>query len=184
MFGSSHRRARQRGQSLVELALITPVLLIILMGLVQFALIFERQIGIDNAIREAARRAATLETKTDAAAQANATWTLGQVQSLLMNVQSYEASKDLIEVCIVTPASNPTDASGTAQVVVRIKDAYSHPLFLPIVSLILDPIDGVTDNALLASSSTEFHVEQSSPAPNVINGGVARSNGVNTLCTP
>ena len=37
---------------------------------------------------------------------------------------------------------------------------YKHPLFLPIITQILDEIDGVQDNKLLASASAEFRVEQ------------------------
>ena len=70
------RRGRQSGQALLELALVAPILILLLAALVQFALIFERQVGISNAVREAARRAATYDAKTPAEAQANAVWTL------------------------------------------------------------------------------------------------------------
>jgi hypothetical protein len=61
--------------------------------------------------------------------------------------------------------------------------SYRHPLFLPIVDLILDGIDGVTDQSLTASTSTEFHVEQ--PGDNSVGiGGVARFPADFTPCTP
>jgi Flp pilus assembly protein TadG len=176
---------RQFGQAVIEFALVAPILILLLAALVQFGLIFERQVGINNAVREAARRAATYDTTTGAAAQANAVWTLAQLQSLLGNSQTHEASRDTIEVCIVTPASNPVDASGITQVVVRITESYRHPLFLPIVDLILDGVDGVTDRSLKASTSTEFHVEQTStPVPAVGTGGAARFPADMTPCTP
>jgi len=154
-----------------------------LAGLVQFGLIFETQIGINNAIREGARRVAAIAAPNQAAAQANATWALGELQTALGNAQSYSASQSDVEVCIVNPSVNPNDASGSVQVVVRIKVVYRHPVFLPIVDLILDRIDGVGDRALSASNSTEFHVEQ--PGSNSVGiGGVARSNGVSSPCTP
>ena len=65
-----------------------------------------------------------------------------------------------IEVCIGTPAANATDPAGNHQVDVRIKVWYRHPLFLPIVDLLLDNIDGTSDQSLLATNVTEFHVEQ------------------------
>lgn len=173
----------QSGQALLELALIAPILIMLLAGLVQFALIFETQIGINNAIREAARRAAALAAPDDATAQVNADWTLAQVKLLLANAQNHDASFDTIEVCIVRPSAYPTDPSGNPQVVVRIKDTYRHPVFLPIVSMILDGIDGTADGRLAASNSTEFHVEQTGTIT-VSNGGVARSPAGGGFCTP
>jgi Flp pilus assembly protein TadG len=159
--GDARKSSRESGQALLELALVAPVLILILAGLVQFALIFETQIGIDNAIREAARRGATASTPDVATAQTNANWTLTQVQGLLGNSQNHTASRDSIWVCFFTPTgSKAQDPQGNYQVDVRITDAYKHPLFMPIVDLFLDGIDGVTDQSLLATSTTEFHVEQ------------------------
>jgi Flp pilus assembly protein TadG len=171
---SADRRG-ESGQALLELALVAPVIILLLMGLVQFALIYERQVGITNAVREAARRTAALDVTSPALAQTNATWALGELQTLLNNAQAHEASRDTIEVCIGTPAVNPNDAAGNAQVMVRITDSYKHPLWLPIVTQILDGIDGVNDESLAASTVAEFRVEQ--PGPNNVGGQYARSNG-------
>jgi Flp pilus assembly protein TadG len=154
-------RSGESGQALLELALVAPILILLLAGLVQFAFIFERQIGITNATREAARRAATFETPDAATAQANADWALAQLQTLLGNSQTHDATRDRIEVCIFTPlAPDNVDVAGNAQVVVRITEQYRHPVFLPIVAQILDGIDGVIDQSLLASTSSLFRVEQ------------------------
>ena len=186
--GSGTRPGKQSGQALLELALVVPVILLLLLSLVQFAVIFERQIGITNAIREAARRTAALTTKDDATAQTNATWALGEAVALLGNSQTHESSRDNLEVCIVTPASpDDVDVAGHTQVVVRIKDVYKHPLFLPIITQILDGIDGSQDDSLLASATVEFHVEQqdyTTEANLPGGGGAARSNGTTTPCTP
>jgi Flp pilus assembly protein TadG len=181
--GAARRSSRESGQALLELALVAPVLILILAGLVQFALIFETQIGIDNAIREAARRGATLDTDMSNM-QANAYWTLGQAQTLIAaSVQNYSTTRDTLEVCFFTPTAKPTDPSGKAQVDVRVSDSYRHPLFMPIVDLILDQIDGTPDQSLTASSRTEFHVEQTSATPVDIGpGAAARSNGVTGVC--
>jgi len=162
--GAARKPGRESGQALLELALVAPVLILLPGGLVQFALIFERQIGIDNAIREAARRGATLDTDTTNM-QANAAWTLDQARTLLANSQNYETNRSSIEVCFFTPAAHPTDPASKSQVDVRVTDAYRHPLFLPIVSIFLDPIDGSNDQSLLATSRTQFHVEQTSTTP-------------------
>mgnify|MGYP001005131066 CR=1 FL=1 len=47
-----------RGQSLVETAIILPVLILIVMGVIEFGLIFNKYIIITNASREGARKAA------------------------------------------------------------------------------------------------------------------------------
>lgn len=167
-----HVRANgERGQALLELALVAPILILIIAGLVQFGVIYERQIGINNAIRDAARISATWESKSDATALANAGSTLTKVRALLSNAQTYDESQMKIEVCIGNPSANPTDPSGQHQVDVRIKVWYRHPLFLPIVDLILDRIDGTSDGALEAANVTEFHVEQT--GDNAINSQVA-----------
>lgn len=48
----------ENGQTLVEFALILPILLLLVMGIIQFGIIFSAQIGITNAAREGARAAA------------------------------------------------------------------------------------------------------------------------------
>jgi Flp pilus assembly protein TadG len=146
---------------LIELAIIAPILILIIAGLVQFGVIWERQIGIDNAIRDAARISATWEAKDTGTATSNATATVAKVRALLQNAQTYDESRMTVEVCIGTPSAHPLDPASKHQVDVRIKVQYRHPLFLPIVDLILDGIDGTSDQALLASNVTEFHVEQS-----------------------
>jgi Flp pilus assembly protein TadG len=154
------RGTGERGQALLELAIIAPVLILLIAGLVQFGVIFERQIGINNAIRDAARIAATWESKDTTTAGTNATAAVAKLRSLLGNAQTYEEARMTIEVCIGTPSANAMDPAGNHQVDVRIRVSYRHPLFLPIVDLILDGIDGATDQSLAASNQTEFHVEQ------------------------
>jgi Flp pilus assembly protein TadG len=133
---------------------------LLLGGLAQFGMIFERQIGINNAVREAARRGATQATADQAHAASNASWTLTQLQSLLANSQDYDstAAKNL-QVCFQN--SGTTDPAGNQQVVVTVSAGYEHPLFLPLINVIIDGLDGSTDNALYLSTSSTFRVEQS-----------------------
>lgn len=51
----SDQRASERGQALVELAIVAPVLLLFVLGIVLFGRIFEAKAGIAAAAREAAR---------------------------------------------------------------------------------------------------------------------------------
>jgi Flp pilus assembly protein TadG len=52
--------ARQDGQSLVEFALILPVILMLLLGLIEFGFVFAHDQGLEYATREGARTASAL----------------------------------------------------------------------------------------------------------------------------
>ena len=56
----------ERGQSLVEYALILPVLMILLVGIMEFALVALDYATLSNAAREGARAAAVVSTDADA----------------------------------------------------------------------------------------------------------------------
>ena len=95
----------------------------------------------------------------------NATWTLGELQTLLANLQGYDAGNDRgLQVCFYTPASpDDTDPVGNKRVLVKVDAGYAHPLFMPIVSQILDGMDGLGDDALRGDVSSEFEVAQTDP---------------------
>jgi len=63
---------RQEGQALVEFALVAPVLLLILFGIVEFGLILFNQHVITNASREGARFGIVVETPRRTAAEIEA----------------------------------------------------------------------------------------------------------------
>lgn len=50
-------KVNEKGQSLVEFALLLPILLLILMGIIQFGIIFNGQVTVTSAAREGARLA-------------------------------------------------------------------------------------------------------------------------------
>ena len=156
----SAEQSRSRGQALVEFAFVAPIMVLIFAGLVQFAFIYERQIGIENAVRDGARRAATYETVDDTDANVNGpfVWDLVWGPSGIMdNAQGYQNTSPPAqdrEVCY----STNTVPTGKTGVLVRVSMGYSHPLFLPIISAILDPIDGANDGALRVDTMSEFQV--------------------------
>ncbi len=51
-------KKNSRGQSLVETAIVLPIILLIIMGIIEFGLLFNNYIIITNASREGARKAA------------------------------------------------------------------------------------------------------------------------------
>lgn len=59
------RKSRQRGQSIIEFALLAPVLLILFMGMFDFGWILHQQIQMDNSTRLGARRGAVGDTNTE-----------------------------------------------------------------------------------------------------------------------
>lgn len=64
------RKARlygQKGQSIVETALILPIIILILTGIIDFGLMFNNYLVITNASREAARNAAVGATDAEIA---------------------------------------------------------------------------------------------------------------------
>jgi Flp pilus assembly protein TadG len=63
---------RQEGQSLVEFAIVAPVLLLLLLGIVEFGLILFNQHVITNASREGARFGIVVETPRRTAAEIEA----------------------------------------------------------------------------------------------------------------
>lgn len=154
----------QAGQALLELALVAPILILLLVSVVQLGVIFQRQIGLENAVREAARRGASLDT-TSINAGLNAAWTLGELQTILANVQGHAVAQERdLQVCFYTPTSpDDTDPIGNKRVVVKVDAGYAHPLFMPIVGQILDGFDGANDSALRGDSSSEFEVAQVDP---------------------
>lgn len=63
--GASRIKEKKRsGQSLVETALILPILLLLLTGIIDFGLFFNGYLVISNASREGARHAATGDSDT------------------------------------------------------------------------------------------------------------------------
>jgi Flp pilus assembly protein TadG len=55
---TTHDRRNERGQALIELAIILPVFLLLLLGIVQFGSVFRDYIALTDATRVGARQAA------------------------------------------------------------------------------------------------------------------------------
>ena len=51
----SRLKKDQKGQALVEFALILPILILLVMGIIEFGIIYHTQLVLDNASREGAR---------------------------------------------------------------------------------------------------------------------------------
>ncbi len=166
--------ARPNAQALVEFALVLVPLMLILGAVLQFAFILGGQLGLTNAAREGARFAAVSQT-TSSNVATNAAAVIAKLEAsggtppsglLARNVQAYvpgdlvTAGANATQVCY----SSYLDESGAWSVRVKVDIVYGHPLFIPLISEILDLFDGTADNRFRLSASDEMRVENP-PAP-------------------
>lgn len=176
--GRTRSRHLVRGQALAEFALILPILALLLLSIIQFAFIFAAQLGVTNAVREAARLAAiTTPTLTTAQANGSATsngarvyaaLTDGSTGFLKENVFAYNPGS------LVTSGTgdtricywHSTDTASKDIIVVRVEASYIHPLFIPLLSGLLTGLDGDSgDGGLRVGSSEEMRVENDEIVP-------------------
>lgn len=124
----------RKGQTLVEMALILPVLLLLIFGIIEFGRIFNAYLIVSNASREGAREAAVGSTYDDISNEINdITSTLGTVE-------------------VTFTPTNEDDRVQGESVVVTVK----YPL--PIITPIIGPM--ISDsNSLDIESSTTMRVE-------------------------
>ncbi len=157
-----HARRRDRhqaGQALTEFALIAPLFFLLLFAVIQLGFLMGGQVGFTNGVREAARYAATVPTAT--AAQVRAELVNNQLPKAIPGYRSANlvAASTTVTYCYYP---NPNNVAGTYpsfSLRVIVTAVYRHPLFVPLVSNILDFIDGSADSALTATAREEMRVE-------------------------
>jgi hypothetical protein len=124
----------KNGQSLVEMAVVLPILILILMGIIEFGRIFNAQLILQNLSREGARYAAIGKPDHETIQM------LSQQSSLL-------GSSGSIGITIKPSFSNRTRGES-----VTVKVEYSIPLLTPIPAVIIQ-------NPLPLSAQTVMRVE-------------------------
>lgn len=88
MFRVFKIKKNDEGQSLVEFALVLPILLLLIMGIIQFGLVLSGYVTISNAAREGARvgiieqNATSINNKVDEAFDTSPTLTLTSVANI------------------------------------------------------------------------------------------------------
>ena len=124
------RFRRQRGQNLVELALLMPILLWFCLGLVDFGRVFYTQVGLANAAREAARYAAATAPACNESlidAKARAEQTALSLTDNMITVDCSQADRRTVHITFafepITPfvanALDNPDGSGTIRLTTR-----------------------------------------------------------------
>jgi Flp pilus assembly protein TadG len=166
---------------LLELALVTPILALLVMAIFQFAFVLETQMGLENAVREAARRVAAAVPPTTpgqywVGAGSLQEWAQAQLCGdatppcdaglLRQNVQAFEGSRLTTDPPTVKFCSyQVTTASGTqTQYRVDVSLSYSHPLFFGPMGLFTDSIDGNPNQAWDLGVSAQMRLEKIDPA--------------------
>jgi Flp pilus assembly protein TadG len=156
-----HLRARQKGQSLAEFALVLPPLVAILLGIIQLGFIFNAYVTVANAAREGAR--------------AGSVWVADQTASQLSNdgartayVQAVvNGSLGLLDpanaTTTVTPIIDGSACRGTAgdtrrkDQCVRVHVEYCLPLIIPLIDTLLgSPQCGIIDHRLAIPAESQM----------------------------
>jgi len=124
---------RKRGQAIVETALILPIIVLILMGIIDFGLMFNNYLVINNAAREGARNAAVGTSDTN-------------VKNMILNMTS------TLDHTKMTTTIYPSELLRKKGEEVIITIEYDNKLITPIISAIVP-------NPLHLKSKTVMRIE-------------------------
>jgi len=122
MFRNEHEGHRDRGAAAVEMALVLPLLLVMVIGIIDFSRIFNGQIQLSQAAREGARIAALGApagfSTTDVSTRTNAALTNPALQGGV----AVTTTVDVVNIsgATVTPNAVCADATNFSQVTISI----------------------------------------------------------------
>jgi hypothetical protein len=168
-----HRRrttGNESGQALLELALVTPILILLVMAIFQFAFVIESQIGLTNAVREGARRIAATEPPAQPAWTGSGSmteWVQEQLCGdltppcdgglLVLNVQAFDGTKLWTDPPAVTFCSYT--AAGITNYRVQVDVRYKHPVFFGLMAFATDFVDGTQNGSWDLAASAQMRLE-------------------------
>lgn len=166
---------RESGQALLELALITPILVLLIMAIFQFAFVLQTQMGLTNAVREAARQLAATEPNGAPNWTAMEQWTQAQLCGdlstpcdgglLVENVQAFDGARLWADPPTVTICSYSVESVGgpVAQYRVKVDLTYGHPVFFGPLGFATDAVDGAPNGDWDLSVSAWMRLENIDP---------------------
>jgi Flp pilus assembly protein TadG len=159
-------RRRTRGQALTEFALILPVFLAILLGIMQFGILFWAQVTATSIARDTARFAVTQ-------AKCGTPWTTAEVGTTTLAIQSFGAANatqsGLLGPALTAPevavayqiptgaTCAPQDASKVVTVLITV--AHPIPLFVPIMDRLLATSCSSSGCTRTITASVQMRVE-------------------------
>lgn len=151
-----------RGQAMAEFALILPIALLVLFGIIQFGFLFASQIGMVNALRETARYGSTAPVSDAAAANTTSdnvcTYMLG-ASGAMAKMPGYEPAFAGPASVTYTSYTDPHAGTPTYSVRMSVYTEYRHLLLVPLVNVILDGLDGAGDGRFRLGALETMRVE-------------------------
>jgi hypothetical protein len=166
---SRHSDSGESGQALLELALVVPILVLLVMAIFQFAFVIQSQMGLTNAVREAARRAAATPepapnwvaltdwTESELCGDATAPCDAGLLEQ---NVPAFSAALLPADPVITYCTYAIAGSSGTlTNYQINVSVQYQHPLFFALLAFATDAIDGTPNGRWDLSSAAQMRLE-------------------------
>lgn len=156
---------RDNAQSLVEFALIVPMLLILIFGIVDFGLGLRAYISVASATREGARYAVVGNapgTFTSGTCSTSTSTTVGKVCQTINGLNLANVQNVKVETCnnaaprVCTPATVANMQPGQA---VRVTADYRYHFITPVKALINFVSPGTVTDYFTINSSTEMRIE-------------------------
>lgn len=133
----------QRGQALVELALLIPLIMTLLLGIVEFGRIYTAQLTLNNAVRAGARAASVGDDDVSIN---------NQVTNICLTNSLTGAELTINDT---TPAFSSRKMGDT----VSVSADYRVNLVVPIIKQIIDTVDGTADGKFKVSAEVSMRVE-------------------------
>jgi Flp pilus assembly protein TadG len=152
---------------MAEFALILPIALLVLFGIIQFGFLFASQIGMVNALREATRYASTSPVSDNATADSSGdticNYLLGDApfagSGAMNKMPGYERAFAGPASVKYTSYADPHAGTPTYSVRLTIYAEYRHLLLVPLVNVILDGLDGASDSRFRLGATETMRVE-------------------------
>jgi len=144
-------RRAQRGQGLVEFALILPLVVLMFFGIIQFGFTLGGHIALVNAVREATRYASASPVNSNPTSQITS--------AVARAVPGYTGTATVAySYCYyLDPLINPLKQTYSTRI--HIQATYGHQLFVPLVGQIIDGLDGTVDNRFTVTVQEDMRVE-------------------------
>lgn len=123
----------QKGQSLVEFSIILPLLLLVVMGIVEFGMMLNSYLTINNAAREGARYGIIGNSNAE-------------IQSIITS------TSPSLNSAYLTITITPADGSRISGNTLTVKLTYNYKLTVPIIS-------GILGNSVQLNAQTSMRIE-------------------------